>query len=79
MAAFDREFHERWVPAALNGFNDDDVWAREATQPFYADDRGWLEEQLYEPDGNIVAWRNFVAKHARGFQQPEHIDPLWRE
>lgn len=78
VSVFDREFHERWVPAALNGFNDDDVWAREATQPFYADDRGWLEEQLFEPDGNIVAWRNFVARHARGFQRPEHIDPPWR-
>ncbi|MCB1746872.1 MAG: Rieske 2Fe-2S domain-containing protein [Gammaproteobacteria bacterium] len=70
-----REFHARWLPKALDGFNDDDVWAREATQPFYADDTGWLEEQLFEPDGNIVEWRKLASAHARGIQRPEHIDP----
>jgi carbazole 1,9a-dioxygenase len=74
-AAFDAEFEQRWVPAALNGFNDDDVWAREATQPFYADDTGWLKEQLFEPDGNIVEWRKLASEHARGIQLREHIDP----
>lgn len=72
--AFDREFHARWVPMALDGFNDDDVWAREATEAFYADDTGWLKEQLYEPDGNIVEWRKLASAHARGIQRPEHID-----
>ena len=72
---FDHEFNERWVPKALNGFNDDDVWAREATEPFYADDTGWLKEQLFEPDGNIVQWRKMASAHARGIQRPEHIDP----
>ena len=72
--AFDEEFHRRWVPKALDGFNDDDVWAREATQPFYADDSGWLKEQLFEPDGNIVEWRKLASAHARGIQAPEHID-----
>lgn len=74
VAAFDREFHARWVPMALDGFNDDDVWAREATEAFYADDTGWLKEQLYEPDGNIVEWRKLASAHARGIQRPEHID-----
>lgn len=73
--AFDTEFRTRWLPKALDGFNDDDVWAREATEPFYADDTGWLREQLFEPDGNIVEWRKLAATHARGIQRPEHIDP----
>ncbi len=75
IATFDMEFHRRWVPQALDGFNDDDVWAREATQPFYADDTGWLKEQLFEPDGNIVEWRKLASAHARGIQRPQHIDP----
>jgi carbazole 1,9a-dioxygenase terminal dioxygenase component len=74
IAAFDEEFQRRWVPKALDGFNDDDVWAREATQPFYADDSGWLKEQLFEPDGNIVEWRKLASAHARGIQTPQHID-----
>lgn len=73
-ASFDEEFHRRWVPKALDGFNDDDVWAREATQAFYADDSGWLKEQLFEPDGNIVEWRKLASTHARGIQTPQHID-----
>jgi carbazole 1,9a-dioxygenase terminal dioxygenase component len=73
-AAFDVEFQRRWLPKALDGFNDDDVWAREATQPFYADDSGWLKEQLFEADGNIVEWRKLASSHARGIQAPRHID-----
>lgn len=73
-AEFDAEFQRRWLPKALDGFNDDDVWAREATQPFYADDSGWLKEQLFEPDGNIVEWRKLASAHARGIQAPQHID-----
>ena len=73
-AAFDTEFYRRWVPMALDGFNDDDVWAREATQAFYADDSGWLNEQLFEPDGNIVEWRKLASSHARGIQAPQHVD-----
>ncbi len=72
--AFGEEFRTRWVPKALDGFNDDDVWAREATEPFYADDSGWLNEQLFGPDGNIIAWRKLASAHARGIQRPEHID-----
>lgn len=52
------------------GFNDDDVWAREAMQPFYENDVGFDEEQLCEMDAVIVAWRKMVAKHARGIQPP---------
>lgn len=70
---FDREYRERWRRVALDGFNDDDVWAREATEPFYADDTGWLNEQLFEPDGNIIRWRRLASKHNRGIQAPEHL------
>lgn len=71
--AFDKEFRERWVDAALIGFNKDDVWAREASQAFYGDDRGWLREQLFEADGNVVQWRKLASKHRRGIQAPEHV------
>ena len=33
-AAFEREFRDKWIGLALNGFNDDDVWAREAGAGF---------------------------------------------
>nr|BAH60853.1 terminal oxygenase component of carbazole 1,9a-dioxygenase [carbazole-degrading bacterium OC11S] len=72
-AQFDKEFEERWKPVALEGFNDDDIWAREAAEDFYADDTGWLREQLFEPDGNIIEWRKLASKHNRGIQTPEDI------
>lgn len=71
--AFDKEFHERWVPKALIGFNKDDIWAREASEAFYADDTGWIREMLFEADGNIVRWRDLASKHNRGIQAPEHV------
>ncbi len=72
-AAFDKEYRERWVDAALIGFNKDDIWAREANEAFYADDTGWLREQLFEADGNIVRWRNLASEHNRGIQKREHL------
>ena len=72
-AAFDREFEERWLEYALVGFNVDDIWAREATQPFYADDTGWLREQLFEADANLVQWRDLASRRHRGIQAPEHL------
>ena len=71
-AAFEREFHEKWIALALNGFNDDDVWAREAGEEFYGNDMGWVTERLYEPDMAIVEWRKFASRHNRGIQRPEH-------
>jgi carbazole 1,9a-dioxygenase terminal dioxygenase component len=70
---FADEFEARWRRVALQGFNDDDVWAREATEPFYADDTGWLREQLFEPDANIIEWRKLASRHNRGIQRPEHL------
>ena len=71
--AWEREFHDKWIALALDGFNDDDVWARQAGEAFYKDDMGWIAERLYEPDIAIVEWRKFASKHNRGIQKPEHI------
>ena len=70
---FEHEFATKWCPLALEGFNADDIWAREATEPFYRDDTGWLREQLFEADGNIIEWRKLASRHNRGIQQPEHL------
>ncbi|MEV7006619.1 Rieske 2Fe-2S domain-containing protein [Streptosporangium sp. NPDC051022] len=67
-----KEFEYRYArvyePLAVLGFNDDDVFAREAMQPFYADGTGWAKENMCSFDGIVVAWRKLVAQHARGFQ-----------
>jgi carbazole 1,9a-dioxygenase terminal dioxygenase component len=72
-AAFHRAYERRWETVALRDFNDDDIWAREAMMPFYGDDTGWLREQLFECDGNIIEWRRLASKHNRGIQRPEHL------
>ena len=71
---FDHAFWHRWKPIALESFNNQDVAAREALQPFYAQDRHWLEETLIREDGGILAWRLLCHRHARGLQLPEHVD-----
>jgi carbazole 1,9a-dioxygenase terminal dioxygenase component len=73
VAAYEREFVEKWRPMALEGFNDDDVWAREAMVDFYADDKGWINEILFEPDMAIVAWRKLASRHNRGVQTIAHV------
>ena len=70
-AAYRQEFVDKWAQLAFHDFNDDDVWAREASEEFYANDLGWLEERLYEPDIAIVEWRKFASTHNRGVQTPE--------
>lgn len=72
-AEFDRDFDTRWQALALEGFNNDDIWAREATEPFYKDDTGWLREMLFEADGNIVEWRKLASRYNRGIQSPAHL------
>ncbi len=70
---FEHDYAARWRPLALEGFNMDDIWAREATQVFYGDDTAWLREQLFEADGNIIEWRRLASRHNRGVQGPEHL------
>lgn len=72
-AAFGREVQERWIPLALDGFNDIDVMAREATEAFYADGRGWRQEVLYETDRAIVEWRRLASEHGRTLQTTDHL------
>ena len=68
---FKVQYDNCWEELALkSGFNDDDIFARAATEPFYEDDRGWEEETLFSLDQFVVAWRKLVVDHARGIQLP---------
>ena len=68
---FKVQYDNCWEELALkSGFNDDDIFAREATEPFYEDDRGWEEETLFSLDQFVVEWRKLVVNHARGIQSP---------
>jgi carbazole 1,9a-dioxygenase terminal dioxygenase component len=71
--AFTEEFHAKWRDLALAGFNDDDVWAREAQQDFYRHDEAWITERLFEPDRNISQWRRLASRRNRGIQGREHL------
>ena len=71
--AFTHEFVHRWKPVSLESFNDQDIAAREATQEFYGNDWGWIEEGLIEADSPIVRWRELCHKYARGVQAPHHL------
>ena len=72
-AAFRAECESLHEPLALRGINDDDLWAREAMQGFYADDWGWLEEQLFEQDRNLLEWRRLASRCQRGIQTLAHV------
>ena len=72
-AAFRAECEALHEPLALRGINDDDLWAREAMQGFYADDWGWLEEQLFEQDRNLLEWRRLASRCQRGVQTLVHV------
>ena len=72
---FKVQYDNCWEELALkSGFNDDDIFARAATEPFYEDDRGWEEETLFSLDQFVVAWRKLVVDHARGIKSP----PGWK-
>ena len=72
---FKVQYDNCWEELALkSGFNDDDIFARAATEPFYEDDRGWEEETLFSLDQFVVAWRKLVVDHVRGIQSP----PGWK-
>jgi len=63
---FDRVFK----PLALHGFNDCDLYAREAMHEFYADGTGWDEEQLVATDISPITWRKLASRHNRGIAKP---------
>lgn len=68
-AAFHSEVESYWEDVALRGFNDDDVWAREALEDAYTEGDGWMKERLFKPDMCIVEWRKLASKHNRGIQK----------
>lgn len=70
---FGREYEALWKQLYAHGFNDDDIWAREVTEPFYEDDWGWLEETLFESDACIMAWRKLASETHRGIQVPPRL------
>lgn len=65
--AFREEVRTRWEPYMMDGFNGDDIIAREAMEEAYTEGGGWLEETLTAQDLCIREWRNLVTRHARGF------------
>ncbi|MBZ6377162.1 carbazole dioxygenase [Pacificimonas flava] len=70
---FQNKFETHWKPHGLDGFNGDDIWAREVTEPFYADDYGWVDEMLCEPDSTILEWRRLASRHGRGIQTKQDL------
>jgi carbazole 1,9a-dioxygenase terminal dioxygenase component len=70
---FANDFETIWKPHGLDGFNADDIWAREVTEPFYKDDYGWVDEMLCEPDVTLLEWRRLASRCNRGIQTPEHL------
>lgn len=56
----------KWVAHVL--FNNQDAYAVESMEPFYARHDGWRRERLYVPDAALTAWRRFVQEKARGIQ-----------
>ena len=74
--AMDREdfslrYKNVWEDLALKaGFNDDDIFAREAMDDFYTNRNGWDKENLFSMDKFIMEFRKLVHEHARGIQPP---------
>ncbi|HEV8711687.1 MAG TPA: Rieske 2Fe-2S domain-containing protein [Candidatus Binatia bacterium] len=68
-SAFRSEVDSYWQEVALRGFNDDDVWAREALEDAYTAGEGWTKERLFKPDMCIVEWRKLASTYHRGIQK----------
>ncbi|MCM2320920.1 MAG: 2Fe-2S ferredoxin, partial [Pseudomonas sp.] len=59
-----------YEPLCLHGFNDCDLYAREAMQNFYADGTGWDDEQLVATDISPITWRKLSSRWNRGIAKP---------
>ncbi len=68
--AFKYRFDRVFKPLALEGFNNCDLYAREAMQEFYADGTGWEAEQLVATDVSPITWRKVASRHNRGIAKP---------
>jgi phenylpropionate dioxygenase-like ring-hydroxylating dioxygenase large terminal subunit len=71
---FDFKYEHFFKPLALEGFNNSDVFAREATEEHYTRFDGWNNEVLCDMDYSIVAWRKMAARHPRGFFESPYQD-----
>lgn len=69
-AAFQRDYDDVWEPLGIYGFNDCDIFAREAMEPFYRHGGGFPAEVLCATDVMTVAWRQLVSRHNRGVARP---------
>jgi nitrite reductase/ring-hydroxylating ferredoxin subunit len=68
--AFQYRFDRVYKPLCLHGFNDCDLYAREAMEEFYSDGTGWDDEQLVETDVSPITWRKVSSRHNRGIAKP---------
>ncbi|MCC8392868.1 Rieske 2Fe-2S domain-containing protein [Paraburkholderia sp. MMS20-SJTR3] len=57
-------------PLCLHGFNNCDLYAREAMHDFYADGTGWDNEQLVSTDVSPITWRKIASRWNRGIARP---------
>lgn len=69
-ASFKYRYDRVFEPLCVRGFNDCDLYAREAMQDFYADGTGWDREQLVDTDVSPITWRKLSSKHNRGIAPP---------
>lgn len=71
---FDFKYENFYKPLGLLDFNNNDVFAREATEEHYQRFDGWNNEVLSDMDYSVVAWRKQAATHGRGFFQSPYLD-----
>jgi len=67
---FQYRFDNLYMPLCIRGFNDSDLYAREAMEEFYTDGTGWDDEQLVETDVSPVTWRKLASRWNRGIAKP---------
>jgi hypothetical protein len=67
---FSYRFERVYKPLCLHGFNDCDLYAREAMEEFYADGTGWDNEQLVATDVSPITWRKVASRYNRGIAKP---------
>jgi nitrite reductase/ring-hydroxylating ferredoxin subunit len=67
---FNYRYERVYKPLCLQGFNDCDLYAREAMHDFYADGHGWDNEQLVSTDVSPITWRKVASRWNRGIAQP---------
>jgi len=72
---FEYRYERVFKPLCLHGFNDCDLYAREAMHEFYADGTGWDNEQLVATDVSPITWRKVASRYNRGIAKPgEGVD-----